>query len=155
NNRYVNDEKVTQTVAQMFSRIGIDTKVEAMPMSVYSGRASRGDFSVGLLGWAAQTGEASSPLRALLGCPDPKTGFGSANRGRYCNPHGDELVKKALQTLDDASRQKLLQEAAETAISDVGIVPLHHQVATWAARKGITYVGRTDESTNAYGFRPQ
>jgi peptide/nickel transport system substrate-binding protein len=155
NNRYVNDEKITQTVAQMFSRIGIEARVESMPIAVYAGRASKGDFSVGLFGWAAQTGEASSPLRALLACPEPETGFGSFNRGRYCNPKLDELLKKGLQTLDDAERLKLLQEAAEAGLTDVGIIPLHHQITTWAANKGISYLGRTDESTNAYGFRPR
>lgn len=155
NNRYVNDEKITQTVAQMLSRIGIDAKVEAMPIAVYAGRASKGDFSVGLFGWAAQTGEASSPLRALLACPDQKIGFGAANRSRYCNPKMDDLLKSALHTLDDAARLKLLQEAAAVALNDVAIIPLHHQVTTWAAKKGIVYSGRTDEATNAYGFRPQ
>jgi peptide/nickel transport system substrate-binding protein len=155
NNRYVNDEKIAQTVAQMLSRIGIATKVEAMPIAVYSGRATKGDFSVGLFGWAAQTGEASSPLRALLACPDAKTGFGSNNRGRYCNPKMDDQLKMALQTLDDAARLKLLQDAAATALNDVGLIPLHHQVTSWAARKGISYTGRVDEATHAYGFRPQ
>ena len=106
NNRYVNDEKVTQTIAQMFARVGIDTKVEAMPMAVYAGRASKREFSVGLFGWAAQTGEASSPLRALLACNDPKSGFGNFNRGGYCNAKMDELLKNALQTLDDSARLK-------------------------------------------------
>src|SRR5688572_33431446 len=35
NNRYINDEQVAQTVAQMFSRVGIVTRVEALPLSVY------------------------------------------------------------------------------------------------------------------------
>ena len=71
NNRYVNDEKIAQTIAQMFSRIGVNTKVEGLPMSVYSARGVKSEYSIGLLGWGAQTGEASSPLRALLACDDP------------------------------------------------------------------------------------
>ncbi|HMC44677.1 MAG TPA: ABC transporter substrate-binding protein, partial [Caballeronia sp.] len=38
NNRYVNDEKVVQAVAQMLARAGIQTKVETMPSSVYFGK---------------------------------------------------------------------------------------------------------------------
>jgi peptide/nickel transport system substrate-binding protein len=34
NNRYINDDKVAQAIAQFYSRIGIDTKVETMPSSV-------------------------------------------------------------------------------------------------------------------------
>jgi peptide/nickel transport system substrate-binding protein len=155
NNRYINDETILQTVAQMFSRIGIDTKVQALPMAAYAGRATKGDFSMGLFGWAAQTNEASSSLRALLACKDPKTGFGSGNRGHYCNPKVDELLKKALGTLDDKERLNLLQQAGEVALDDVGIIPVHHEVSTWAAQKGISYNGRSDESTFAFEFRPK
>ena len=35
NNRYVNDAKIAQAVAQMLSRVGIDTKVVAMPSATY------------------------------------------------------------------------------------------------------------------------
>ena len=31
NNRYINDSKICEAVAQMLSRIGIDTKVDTMP----------------------------------------------------------------------------------------------------------------------------
>jgi len=155
NNRYVNDQKIVQTVAQMWSKIGIDVKVEGMPMAVYATRASKAEFSAGLLGWLAQTGESSSPLRSLLACHDAKAGFGTFNWGRYCNPKVDEKLIQALSTLDDKARMGLLQEAAELAINDGGIIPLHNQVSTWATKKGLTYVARSDELTNAYGFEPQ
>ena len=54
NNRYVNDEKIAQTIAQMFARIGVATKVEGLPMSVYSARGAKQEYSIGLLGWGAQ-----------------------------------------------------------------------------------------------------
>ena len=66
NNRYVNDDQIMQTIAQMWARIGVKTRVDAMPLSVYFGRASKKEFSVTLVGWGAQTGEASSPLRPQL-----------------------------------------------------------------------------------------
>ena len=40
-------------------------------------------------------------------------------------------------------------------VDDGGIIPVHFQVTTWAARKGITYIPRTDERTYAHGFKPQ
>ena len=42
---------------------------------------------------------------------------------------------------------------ANLAIDDLRIVPLHHQVNIWAARKGITYVPRTDERIYAHEFK--
>jgi peptide/nickel transport system substrate-binding protein len=155
NNRYINDERISQTVAQMFSRIGITTKVDASPMSVYASRGAKGEYSFGLLGWQAQTGEASSPLRAILACPDPAKGFGSANWSKYCNPKADQVLVKALNTVSDVERLKLLQEAAALDVNDGGVIPLHHQVTTWAAKKGIVFTPRTDERTHALGFAPQ
>ena len=155
NNRYVNDEKVAQTIAQMFSRIGVVTKIEGLPMSVYSARGAKSEYSIGLLGWGAQTGEASSPLRALLACDNPAKGLGGFNWLKYCNPKMDELLSKALNTVDDKARLPLLQEASAIAINDGGLIPIHQQVTTWAAKKGIAYVPRTDERTHAYGFIQQ
>ncbi len=154
NNRYVNDEKIAQTIAQMLSRIGIAAKVEGMPMSIYLSRATKQEFSFGLLGWGADTGEASSPLRALAACENPAKGFGSFNLLKYCNPKLDELLMSALVTVDDQTRLKMLQEATAIYIDEVGAIPLHQQVTTWAAKKGFVYTPRTDERTHAYGFRP-
>ena len=39
-------------------------------------------------------------------------------------------------------------------IKDGAFMPIHQQVTTWAARKGIDYVPRTDERTYAHNFKP-
>ncbi|WP_349769772.1 ABC transporter substrate-binding protein [Polaromonas sp.] len=155
NNRYVNDEKIAQTIAQMFARVGVATKVEGLPMSVYSARGAKQEYSIGLLGWGAQTGEVSSPLRALLACDNPAKGLGGFNWLKYCNPKMDEVLAKALNTVDDKSRSALLQEATAMAINDGGLIPIHQQVTTWATKKGIAYIPRTDERTHAFGFIQQ
>ena len=153
NDRYINDAKIAQAIGQMLTRIGIKMKVETMPKSVYFRRASRGgpgktpEFSFILVGWGAGTGEASSPLKSLLTTYDKSKGHGASNRGRYSNPKVDKLVIEALATVDDAKREKILQKATEIAIGDLGIIPLHYQVNTWATRKGLAYTPRTDEAT--------
>ena len=153
NDRYINDAKICQAIGQMLTRVGIDTKVETMPKSVYFRKASRGGpdgspaFSFILVGWGSGTGEASSPLKSLLHTYDKARGFGASNRGRYSNAKMDKLVEEALATVDDAKREKLLQEATEIAIADLGIIPLHYQVNVWATRKGLAYTPRTDEYT--------
>jgi len=154
NNRYVNDAKVAQAVAQMLSRVGIDTKVVAMPSATYFTQATDLKFSFMLLGWSTGTGEASSSLKALLMTFNRDKGFGTANRGRYSNGKVDALTEDALATVDDAKREALLQRATELAINDAGVVPVHFQVNLWATRDGITYAPRTDENTLAWKFRP-
>jgi peptide/nickel transport system substrate-binding protein len=155
NDRYINDAKIAEAVAQMLTKVGIQTDVVTMPRSVYFKRASRGgpdgtpEFSFILVGWGSGTGEASSPLKSLIHTYDKSRGFGASNRGRYSNEKVDKLIEDALATVDDAKRQDLLAEATEIAINDGAIIPLHYQVNTWAARKGIRYRARTDEATVA------
>ena len=153
NDRYINDAKIAEAIAQMLTRIGIDTAVETMPKSVYFKRASRGgpngspEFSFVLVGWGAGTGEASSPLKSLIHTYDKSRGMGASNRGRHSDAKIDALIEEALATVDDAKREALLQDATERAIGKLAIIPLHYQVNTWGARKGLSYTARTDERT--------
>jgi peptide/nickel transport system substrate-binding protein len=92
NNRYINDDKIAQAIAQFYSRIGIDTKVETMPSSVYFTKATNGEYGYMLLGWGTESGEQGSSLRSLLATRDPAKGMGVTNRGRYSNPAFDKQV---------------------------------------------------------------
>ena len=154
NDRYVNDAKIAQAVAQMWTRIGVPTKVTAMPSATYFPQATELKFSTMLLGWSTGTGEASSSLKALLMTYNKEKGFGGTNRGRYSNPKVDALTEDAMQTVDDAKRAAYLQRATEIVVNDTGFIPLHFQVNTWAARDGIAYVPRVDETTLAWKFKP-
>ena len=159
NDRYINDAKIAEAIAQMMNRIGIEASVETMTKAVYFGRASSGgpnktpEFSFMVLGWGAGSGEASSPLKALLHTYDKSKGMGAANRGRHSDPRVDALVQKALATVDSDARGKLLAEATEIAVGEnFGVIPLHYQVNTWASKKGTSYQPRTDERTIVMGL---
>jgi peptide/nickel transport system substrate-binding protein len=151
--RYINDEKVAQAIAQMLTRIGIETKVETMPPSVFFTRGTKLEFSLLLAGWGAETGEASSPLRALVATFDKDKGMGAANRGRYSNAEVDRLLAAALATIDDTKRAALLAEATEVAMKDAAIVPLHYEISSWASKAGLRYTGRADQYTLAMDLR--
>ncbi|MEM8552872.1 MAG: ABC transporter substrate-binding protein, partial [Pseudomonadota bacterium] len=155
NDRYINDARILEAIAQMMNRIGIAAQVETLPRSVFFSRASRGgpdntpEFSFILAGWGAGSGEASSPLRSLI-----RTG-GASNRGRHSNPEIDAVIDEALRTVDEEGRQELLAKATEMAIEEVAIIPVHYQVNAWAAKKGLEYTPRTDEWTlTQYVTRP-
>ena len=153
NDRYINDAKIVEALAQMFTRVGIKSQVETLPRSVFFKRASSGgkdgqpEFSLYLAGWGAGSGEASSPLRSLIHTYDKAKGMGTANRGRHSNPEIDAIVQQALVTVDDGKRAALLARATEMAIETGAIIPLHYQVNAWALRKGLSYEPRTDEWT--------
>lgn len=154
NDRYVNDAQILQAIAQMWTRIGIRTRVEALPSNAYFTRSARDEFSIGLLGWGTGTGEADSPLTALVATRDQARGRGASNRSGYSNAEIDGLLDRALATLDPAAREQLYQQATTIAIRDLAIIPMHHQVNLWAARRGLVYEGRSDERTMAMSLRP-
>jgi peptide/nickel transport system substrate-binding protein len=154
NNRYINDDKVAQAIAQFYSRIGIDAKVETMPSAVYFTRASKLEFGYMLLGWGTESGEQGSSLRSLLATYDPAKGMGVTNRGRYSNPALDQMLHTALLTMDEKKREAMIQQAAELAMNDTALIPLHYEVSTWATAKGFAYTARTDQYTLATGLRP-
>ena len=152
NDRYVNDGKIIQAIGQMWSRIGVQTTVEALTWTSYIGRANRLEFSAFLLAWGFT--EASNPLRALLYTFSPAKGWGATNRGRYSNPTFDALIDRAMSTADDDAREKLVMEATRLAMDDVAMIPLHLQKNIWAMRAGLAYVPRADEETRVMDLRP-
>lgn len=153
NNRMINDEKVVQAVAQMLTRIGIRTEVDAMPFSVIASRGQEGEFGVSMMSWGSTT-EASTPIRQLIACKDPQKGWGAVNWGNYCNEELDALLGEALATVDEPARRALLEKAVGIAMDDVAIVPLYFQGSTWATRKGIEAEPRSDERTSPDMFKP-
>ncbi len=160
NGRYVNDTKVIEAAAQMFSRAGIETAVETLPPANFFSRAAQGadgwpEFGLYLTGWGSSTGEGSDPLRNIVATFDAATGFGQSNRSRYSNPKVDELLKKAITVMDDGERAKLLAETNDIAFGDIAIIPIHYQVNIWAAKKGITVIPRVDELTLVTGIAKQ
>ena len=154
NDRYVNDAKIIQAVAQMWQRIGVQTTVEALPWNNFIARAGKNEFSAFLLGWGVSSGEGLNPLRAQLATWNPQRGLGTANRGRYSNPALDALIDKAMATMDDPKREALIQQATKLALDDDAVIMLHLQKNIWATRKGLHYEPRVDEETRAMGVRP-
>ncbi|MBN2752964.1 MAG: ABC transporter substrate-binding protein, partial [Rhodospirillaceae bacterium] len=154
NDRYMNDEKVAQAIAQYWTRIGVKTSVDASTKSVFFSRRNKFEFSAYLAGWGSGTGEASSPLKSLVACRKPEIGFGSTNRSRYCSEKMDAILSEALATINDKKRESLLQQASAVVASETGIVPVHFEKTPWAMRKGLTYVPRVDQYTLAMEVKP-
>lgn len=144
-----NSEKTAVAIAEMLGRVGIAVKVVSAPEAVFKTNAAKFEYSLFMLGWGSETGEASSSLRGILATRDPAKGLGSVNRGRYSNPDLDRLLAEAMATIDDSARDHLLQRAMETGMSDHGVIPIYFEVAAWASRKGLAYTPRGDEYTLA------
>jgi len=154
NNRYINDAKIALALAQMLTRAGIKTTVESVPVAVLFSRRNKFELGFYMAGWGTNTGEAIFPLRGLLATRNEQRTMGTHNYARYSNPRLDDLLARAMVTIDDAARAALLRDAMRTAMDDHAILVLHEEMVPWAMRKGLTYRARQDQDTLAMDIRP-
>ena len=156
NNRYINDAQILQTVGQMWARLGLKIKVDAMPQALYFPQGVKLSYSASLGGNSSDTGEPLSQLEYLLGTYDPAKGMGLGNWGRYSDATFDHMLDVASATIDDAKRNALLVEANEYVFGKQNaVVPIYFPIDTWAMRKGLTYTGYPQEMTVASLVRPE
>lgn len=160
NDRYINDARIVEAVAQFWTRIGVTTEVDTMPRAVFFSDLIRGaadsfpgfdspKFSMSLTGWGTVAGEATYTVSGILETYNAATGGGNGNFGRYSNPSVDAKSVLAKQTIDRDARLTLLQDATRMAMEDYAIIPLHFQVNKWAMRAGLDHFPRTNERTLA------
>jgi len=156
NDRYVNDAEIAQALAQMWTRVGIRTTVNAMPSSVFFPRTPRDENSIALTGWSSNTAEPNTTLINLVATQMPERGWGTTRRAsHYSNPETDALLERAFATIDPGQRAELYKEATRIGIMrEVAAIPLHHQVNVWASRSHVTYAPRIWENTRAMEFKP-
>jgi peptide/nickel transport system substrate-binding protein len=152
NDRYPSDAAIAQSVAQMWTRLGLKAEIETLPGSVFFTRASKQEFSA----FAAQYGaeEASNSLRALVATSVPAKGFGTANRTRYSNPLVDNLLTASLQNLDDKQRDALVGRAIRVAMEDQALIPIFYPIFDFAAKKDLVVTSRPQRRFNALMVTP-
>ena len=66
-----------------------------------------------------------------------------------------DAMEQALGSVDRSKREALAREANTLAMQDLALIPVHHQVVSWAMRANLAYVARTDEFTFAHHFTPR
>ena len=149
NDRYINDSQVAQAIAQFLTRVGIQTDLDAMTRSIFFSRRSGREFSFSMGGWGSSEGGAASFLRQYVTTGNPDLGIGGSNYGDWSDPEFDKVVIEAIQTIDEAKRTELLQQAEQMAVDQMGFIPVHFESSIWAFRKGLSYEGRKDQYTLA------
>jgi peptide/nickel transport system substrate-binding protein len=137
--RFANDSRIAQAVAQMWTRIGVQSVVDALPYSAFSARASKQEYGMWLHSWASSTGEASYFLSNVVSTVDRAKRAGANNWSRYSNPELDALTEKSFTILDPEAREKVLQEAVQMVADDLPMIPLFHLSLVWGVRPGYRF----------------
>ncbi|HTR56789.1 MAG TPA: ABC transporter substrate-binding protein [Casimicrobiaceae bacterium] len=139
NNRYVNDEKICQALAAMWSQIGVTTSVTAMPRANYFPKLEKLDTSLYMLGWGGAATDPIFILQPVLHTANAK-GDGDYNYGRYSNPKLDALIDQIKVEMDVEKRRKLINDALMIQHDELLHLPLHRQVIPWATRGNVAAV---------------
>ena len=147
NGRYINDSKVAQTLAAMWTRVGVKTSIDANAPAVFFKNRDAYAYSAYMAGWGTATGEMSNTLNSLLVTPNKEKGVGTTNRSRYSNPEMDKLVAESAYQMDDKERAATLARASEIAMADYAMLPIHFEHSVWAMKKGVVFKGRADQQT--------
>ena len=157
--RYSNDTRILEAIAQMLSSVGIETSVETMPASVFFKRFARGgpdkkpEFTAAMSGYANGSGEPSHPLRIFIHTKQKERGYGPGNRNGYSNADVDKMIEDGRASMDVEEGEKAFIKATEIAMNEYALIPIHHEVATWAAREGISYENGALDSTFLHNIR--
>ncbi|WP_407118007.1 ABC transporter substrate-binding protein [Bradyrhizobium sp. LMG 9283] len=157
NDRYAGDSQTCQAIASMLTVIGIKSKVEALPASIFFRRAAgkgEPEFSAAMSIFGSSSGDPIQSLIAIVESFDMERNHGVNNRGRYSNPKVDRLIERAQETFDDEERDKLVRQATALAVSDGGLIPIYFLKSNWGVSSKLQLSPRGDGYTMATLIRP-
>ncbi len=155
NDRFPNDAKICEAVAQQFSRIGLKITVSAYPSAVFFSRRAKREFGLTMAGWGSLTGESSYFMGAVIHTADKEKNLGSINVTGISDPEIDPLIQRARTMLDEPARRALLEQVSEMVVQRNHVIPTLAFGTVSAGRSDrVTYTTRQDEEIQALEIKP-
>jgi peptide/nickel transport system substrate-binding protein len=145
NNRYVNDEEICQAVVNMWARIGIKTKLNAVNFGPFIAKVQNFDTSAYLLGWGAATYDAQYSLQSLV-MTRTQGADGNFNYSRVSNAKLDALVESMKTETDKNKRDAMIKDGLAIARDEVLVIHLHHQMRPWSMKKNVTMTHNSNDA---------
>ncbi len=136
NNRYVNDEAISQAVAGMLGRIGINVTLASRPVAQHSPLILSNDTDFYLLGWGVPTFDSAYVFNDLIHSKEGN--YGAYNVGLYTNPELDAKIQSLGTEVDLDKRNATIAEIWEVVKADRVLLPIHNQVLAYAMREDIS-----------------
>jgi peptide/nickel transport system substrate-binding protein len=148
NGWFAGDADVMQAIAQGFTRIGVETRVEVLPPANLFSRATNREFAMFMTTFTSAI--AANTLRQVVMTKNAETGAGPFNRQHYSNPAVDGPLAEALRTMDPRRRLDLTARAMRETIEDMGVIPIFHLRVNWAGQRArVRYDASPSWYTNA------
>ncbi|WP_319478422.1 ABC transporter substrate-binding protein [Marispirochaeta aestuarii] len=138
NNRYINDEAISQAVVGMLGKVGIKVNLISQPLSIHFPALRRGEYDMYMLGLDTEVKDSYQFLN-IIGRSD-----GIWNFMGYCNPDLDKLVADIAKETNEEKRLQMIQDSWEIFAEDWPVVPMHAQYLVWAMRDNVDIPIRPD-----------
>ncbi len=136
NNRYVNDEAISQAVVGMLGQIGIQVTLASRPVAQHSPLILESQTDFYLLGWGVPTFDSAYVFNDLVHTKDGN--YGAYNVGGYTNPELDAKIQSLGSETDLDARNATIAEIWDVVKADRVLLPIHNQVLAYAMRDDIT-----------------
>jgi peptide/nickel transport system substrate-binding protein len=146
-NRYVRDRQILEELSRQLSEVGVRVQVNALDKHEFFPMISRGESRFHLLGWTCDTGEAGSVLEAKIHTRQV-AGLGNDNVSGFSDARVDELIRRSNESVTQAERVRLLQQALARVAELRPVLPLLVQPEAVAVSRTIRW-----EPTLKYALR--
>jgi peptide/nickel transport system substrate-binding protein len=154
NDRVINDERLCNAIAAMWSQVGLRVKAEIMTKALLGPRLLRRDVSAYLGTFGSASPDAIFTLKPVWHSPSG-AGAGVVNFGNVRNGELDRLIDAIEVEMNAASRQAMIARAIGLLHENAHAIPLHRQVIPWAMQSNVSAVHRPNNILNPVWVRIQ
>ncbi|MFT3688333.1 ABC transporter substrate-binding protein [Paenirhodobacter sp.] len=151
NNRYLNDEAVSQAIVGFLGQIGIKATLASRPYAQHSPLIVNAQTDLYLFGWGVPTFDSAYNFNDLWHRREGR--YGAFNPSGYANPALDAKIEGLGTETDPEKRNAAIAEIWDVVKGERLVLPLHDQSIAWALRDGFEADIRADNSPRAFDFR--
>ena len=149
NDRYINDQAVTEAIAHQLTKIGLKPKVVAQPKAVFFPKMNRYESPMFLAGWGTLSWQGT--FNGFF--KQKQAAVGRNNRGRYYDPEMEKRIDEANAEMDTAKRQALRGAVAKDIYETHFVIPLYYQENVIGFSDRVLGAARVDEKILAYELK--
>ena len=133
NGLFSGDTKIAQAIAQMLTRVGIETRLDTMVNAMFIPKINAREHPMFMMSYLSST--SITVLRSVWVSKGSWPGNGVANRMDYRNAELDRVFLGAVTRMDDAQRARELAQAMRIGIEDLATIPVVFAGYNWGARR--------------------
>ena len=148
NNRYINDEAISQAVVGMLGQIGIKVTLASRPITQHSPLIQNSETDFYLLGWGVPTFDSAYTFNDLIHTKEGH--YGAYNPGGYSNPEVDAKIESLATEVDVEKRNATIAEIWATVQEDRVLLPIHNQVLAYAMKNNLTLAVHPENQPRMY-----